>query len=90
MTQQRRTATVVAFLFTCAVAVLASACSQTPLSPSALGTAGVTGPSPSLRAGDGNTPIASPKPAGTACTFPATACTAKTRTPKSDRACTSR
>ena len=56
MRKRRVSAALVAVLFSSAVSVLAAACSQTPVAPSALGTAAATGGSVSQRAGDGNTP----------------------------------
>jgi hypothetical protein len=56
MTQHRVATTSTAIVVSCAVAVLAAACSQAPLAPSALGAAATSGPSLFQRAGDGNTP----------------------------------
>src|SRR5262245_56299287 len=56
MIEHRSPAAIVTFLMTFALAVLATACSEVPLSPSALGTGGATSPGLSQRAGDGNTP----------------------------------
>ena len=56
MAKCRVRAAVVAFFLPFAVAVLAAACSQTPVAPSALVAAGTTGAGVSQRAGDGNTP----------------------------------